>query len=501
MTDFTGADVLATRKALKLSREKFSAQCGLTPAKLHNIETGKRDMRPEEREALRPLMSGNGQAPVPTPAQAVQSFTTALTSRLVDVTVLPFDDDLETLWLTNLEEPTYASSREEHSALLAQPEVQSAIAEEHERAARLSDLMSRLSPSSTEAASVLQGVVVPEVEEPELIGVQGLHHNGLRRLTNSEVQTFKHCRRKWWFTWYRGLTPKGTPLTGPLAIGTRVHEALAEWYVPDWKGVDPREALEKLLLRDESALVSQLTDVDADIAVTKLADFKREADLARAMLDGYVQWLQETGADQGYIVIAPERTLTALLETPLDAPNIELTGTVDADLRREHDHAVLFMDHKTCGSIGQLTRMLVWDEQMLMYRVLEDANRNDGEPWVEGALYNMLRKVKRGVTAKPPFYERVEVRHNDHQVQNFKKRLIGEALQIGQVERSLSDGADPQYVVYPSPSQRCLWGCEFNTVCPMMDDGSRAEDFIQEHYVAINPLRRYDDRQATNLVE
>jgi hypothetical protein len=477
-TDFTGAQVMAVRKSMKLSREKFAAQVGLTAAKLHNIETEKRAMRPEERTALAPMMGGT-LPPVTTPATNNQ-------------TIALLDEDLETMWL----DPAPSESTPTG-------------------ATQVSELIKYLSPNSTEARAVLEGginrealatleleaeVFEPEVLDPDVIGVQGLYNDGLRRVTNSELQTFKHCRRKWWLGWYRGLAPRSQPTSGPLALGTRVHEALAMYYVPDWRGKNPSEALEELLLRDEAMLIERLADEDAEVAAERLTGFKKDADLARAMIEGYTEWLQETGADQGYVVIAPERTLTAIIETPADAPDIQLSGTVDVLLQRAMDNVILFMDHKTTQSMSQLTRMLLWDEQMQHYHLLSSANLGDA-PHVDGALYNMMRKVKRGATAKPPFYERVEVRHNPHQLNNFRERLVGESLQIMQVERALQQGVSHQAAAYPSPSSRCLWGCEFASVCPSFDDGSRAEDFLKEQYVELNPMRRYDDRQAANLVE
>lgn len=488
MTDFTGAQVMAVRKSLKLSREKFAAQVGLTPAKLHNIETEKRAMKPEERELLRPHMherEPNGGltleqgTPLPVPITGSNG------------SVLLLDEDAETLWFDSAE-----------FTLSDNPDVRTALEEERARAAHISDLVLHLSPESTEALAVLTGVAAElTVDEPDVIGVEGLYQDGLRRVTNSELQTFKHCRRKWWLSWYRGLTPKTHSQSGPLALGTRVHEALAAWYVPGWQGVNPQQALEDLLLRDETTLVAQLTEDDGEVAAQKLIDFKKDADLARAMIEGYVLWLADTGADQGYTVIAPEQTLTTTIRTPDDAPDLVLSGTVDVLVQRASDNVILFIDHKTTQSIGQLTRLLLWDEQMQQYRVLTEANRPVDAPMIDGALYNMLRKVKRTATANPPFYERVEVRHNPIQLDHFRERLIGESLQVMQVEKALEAGVNHQFAAYPSPSSRCLWGCEFATVCPMFDDDSRAEDFITEHFVQINPMKRYDDRQAANLIE
>ena len=41
-------------------------------------------------------------------------------------------------------------------------------------------------------------------------------------LSNSEIQVFKDCRRKWWLNYYRRLQPKKKEFTGALALGSRI---------------------------------------------------------------------------------------------------------------------------------------------------------------------------------------------------------------------------------------------------------------------------------------
>jgi hypothetical protein len=226
-----------------------------------------------------------------------------------------------------------------------------------------------------------------------------------------------------------------------------------------------------------------------------MTKFKKEADLLRAMVEGYEQWIAETGADQGYSIIGPEQRLEATLQVPGDNPSIRLTGRLDVRMARDHDQAHLFMDHKSTSNFDDLIAALRLEEQMPTYRLLEEENRRDGDSPVIGTLYNMARKVKRTATANPPFYQRVEVHHSPPMMANFRRRLVGQGLVIHQVERCLEHGVDHQEVVYPTPSDRCQWGCEFKAVCPMFDDGSRAEDFITEHYVQINPMDRYDEER------
>lgn len=332
----------------------------------------------------------------------------------------------------------------------------------------------------------------PHVPPSEAVGATALSSSeGLRRLTNSELQTFKHCRRRWWLSWYRGLRLRDEPRTGVRSLGTWVHDALSKWYVPEGETPeDPRHAFNELVREEELALLQATSHLsDTDVA-TKVADFQKDADLGRAMLEGYVEWLAETGADVGLTVVAPEQVIKTVLECSKSL-TVQVQGRLDVRLRRDTDLVQLFMDHKTVGNFTDPARRLPMDEQMKTYLLLEESQAN-GAGQVDGALYNMLRRVKRTAQAKPPFYERLEVRHNPTTVATFRERLKGEALTIDLVERGLDDGVDHHLLAYPTPSDKCSWGCEFFALCPMFDDGSRAEDFIQEHYVTVNPLDRYD---------
>lgn len=332
------------------------------------------------------------------------------------------------------------------------------------------------------------------------VGVAALNDKGLRRLTNSEIQTYKHCRRRWWLSWFRGLKLRNEEDTGPRQLGTRIHDALAEWYVPAGQTpTHPLEALETILAADELEMIRSSGDVSGDALAEKLSAFQKEADLARAMVEGYMQWIAETGADSDYEVIGSEMVLGMDLKCS-DSLTVSVQGKLDVRVRRAHDGVILFFDHKTVGDFKTPATTLPMNEQMKQYHLLEVENRENPNDRVEGALYNMLRRVKRSANAKPPFYERLELRPTTTTIARFKERLRGEALAINHTEQMLNQGISHQTVAFPSPSSRCSWGCEFKAVCTMFDDGSRAEDFISEHYVSINPLDRYDADAVKGVV-
>ena len=310
--------------------------------------------------------------------------------------------------------------------------------------------------------------------------------DNVRRVSNSEVSTFKRCRRKWWLVYVRGLRSVYEPPFGARATGTRGHAALAAWYRPDGEErVNPRDALE-IIIESERAQLEATTDLEEGT----LERFSKDAELERVVIEGYVEWLKETGVDSEYRVIGSER----YLEAPLpEVENMYIIARLDARVVRTYDDARLFIDHKFVASIPAAVRLLPMNEQMMWYVLLEQLQPDlDPDQRVGGALYNMLRRCKRTATAQPPFYQRVEVHHSPVEIENFRRRLVGTLDDMRYCRDELDIGQTPhQLIVYPTPTKDCAWDCPFLKVCTMADDGSRFEDALAAHYVVGDPYGYY----------
>lgn len=321
----------------------------------------------------------------------------------------------------------------------------------------------------------------------------------MRYYTNSEMGTFKDCRRKWWLGTYRKLRLRSRQMTGAAPIGTRVHQAFEPWYQPDFDAegnpivkISPSVRIREVIAADRVQLIEQnahlmaTSDEEFNPMTALLKQFDSEAELATIMVDGYVQWLEETGADSDYRVIAGEQTVEYEF-----APGKAIAGKLDVRMQRIHDGVFFGMDHKTCGGFADLERRLPVDEQMLLYEILSRIT-NVGHQNA-GMIFSMLRKVKRSATAKPPFFQRAEVRFNAHQLESMWYRVMGVINDIDAVTARLDAGESHYVIAYPRPNKDCSWKCEFYAVCPMFDDGSRAEDMIASLFVVGDPLERYPD--------
>lgn len=329
----------------------------------------------------------------------------------------------------------------------------------------------------------------------------------MRYYTHSEVSTFMECRRRWWLGSFRHLRPKYRKVTGAAPIGTRAHAALAPYYVPrdyahaaDEEGkapvgpLDPRETLEQVIAEDRATLIESIQTQpsgdgwmdEAFDPSSELKDFESEVELCRIMIAGYMEWLEETGADSDYEVVLPSETAVSVEFRSGES----LAGRLDAQVAQISTGAHLGIDHKT-GDFGDLRSALRDDDQMLRYEILRRANFPDVRS--DGMLFNMLRKVKRSAKAKPPFYDRMTVNFNQHQIESAWVRTMAVINDIREVEQRLLAGEDHRTAVYKRRTKDCSWRCEFFAVCPLFDDGSRAEDMVQSLFVTGEAMDRYPE--------
>lgn len=305
------------------------------------------------------------------------------------------------------------------------------------------------------------------------------------RVSNSEVQTFKRCRRKWYLQYHEkwGLSPQTAPMTSAALLGTRVHTALEAYY---GYGINP------------VAAAAFIYDAECARRPECASDLVAEQDWSTIMLAGFVEWAEESGIDEQYEVVATEQVLDAhLLLTSGEMAVI--FGKMDQIVRRRVDGALMFRDFKTTGSLGKVNS-LIRDEQFRTYAVIHRAV-SDGMR-VDGGLYLMLLRSKHTARASGPFYDEVAISYNGHEHASMLIRLRGVLDDMERVTRQLNAGIDHRLVAYPTPMQdRCDWDCPFSKVCPLFDDGSRAEAAMEGNFVKRNPYDYYEDSMIDRVRE
>ena len=313
-------------------------------------------------------------------------------------------------------------------------------------------------------------------------------------ISNSEIQKFKRCKRAWLMAYYRKLIPIREDPTGPRSIGNRVHGVIAHYYELQMT-VGADEAVEQSLsLHDWSvALDYERCPEDED-------EIRKDADLSRAMVEGYFEWLETEAVDEGMKVVGIEEEVEHTMDIPTANGPVPVRIRGKLDLRvafenpngPEHEPLTLFLDHKTVQEFTTPTRALALDEQLLLYHWLLLWHPELPGGRVSGCIYNMIRKVKRSSRAKPPFYNRFEVRHNNDEIRSFHTRLVGELRDILELRAKLDAGADPLSVAYPSPNRNCSWDCDFYSVCNLMDrPKDKPDDYIARIFREGDPYARY----------
>jgi hypothetical protein len=290
---------------------------------------------------------------------------------------------------------------------------------------------------------------------------------------------------------------------------------LAAYYSPERASdFDVFQCHKDIAAEDREALLAQregLSSVvddydDSAVVASALGDFDKATELERIMLEGYLQWLEETGADAQYEIISCETPMISIFDSRdihCHGDLIDLTilgiGILDARLQEIETGRRYFMDHKTVASLTDPYKTLRINTQLLHYHLLEMHSHYqslDDSPTTVGAVYNMLKRVKRTARANPPFYDRLSIVHSSFEVASYLTNVIGTAYDIVSAKRLLANFVSHQAAVYPSPRSECSWDCEFFSVCSLFNDGSAAEDMLGAYYVEEDPLDRY--RTATN---
>jgi hypothetical protein len=317
--------------------------------------------------------------------------------------------------------------------------------------------------------------------------------NDVRRISQSDLKDFQRCRRRYWLRHVRRLAPRLHGPVGPLQSGTRVHTALEAFYTPN-SAVDPRQALEDAISNAARGYHAQCQQLGVEPDPVVLDKFLKDVDLERAMVEGYFEWLADTGADSTLRVLAAEEQISITADQ-LGADfgrAVEIVGKLDARGIDEVTGYTLFVDHKTVQNFAQVLPTLQSDPQMLHYHLLLSIVYPEQQ--VDGALYNMLRKVKRGKTAKPPFYMRETITHNADEIESYRLRLIGLITNVIEFEERIAQLGEIGVKMFAQPTvtRDCSWDCDMFNICSMFDDGSRVEAAIQDLYEIRDPLERYN---------
>lgn len=297
-------------------------------------------------------------------------------------------------------------------------------------------------------------------------------------LTNSEMTSWQHCPRCWYLGYYRCLS-KITDYKKTLSVGTLYHNALEGYYGGRH---DPMDYVR----------IKAIAMIEANPEAAEA--LAKDAELVGIMVQGYLEYLAETGLDADLEVLGAEQKISVQINDGL-----VLLGKLDARAIRRSTGVRVFLEHKTVQNLVDLVKSAQTNPQFLTYELLEYldliARGEDASERTDGLLLNMARKVKRTARAKPPFYGREEVRYNLNELRNHYRHVVSVADTIIAARARLTAGEHFDSVCPPTNTRECFWKCNFSGLCMsgMMDDGSDWEGFVTDLYEVVNPLKRYEE--------
>jgi hypothetical protein len=303
----------------------------------------------------------------------------------------------------------------------------------------------------------------------------------VRYVTNSEIVDYLTCRRSWAIkhVFHKGQVAEH--ISESRATGTFVHAGLEQYYLSDRQDdivaaihYEHAKAIERAV-DPTTGLISEDDKNAAD----------RALEFALIIVEGYQEWLAEEGADSDLVLVSAEEAVEHEI-----LPGVKLLGKMDTVFLRERDGAKILFDHKVVQNFPDMHKTAHLSPQFKTYLALHKALGE--EAWVDALVVNMLRKVKRTASAKPPFYERLEVRHNNAtlrnhwlQMQSTIERMVVDEMRILDNPKLL------EHAIQPTPSRDCSWRCLFYEGCSLVDDGSDWEGYIEVAFTDVNPLERY----------
>jgi hypothetical protein len=321
----------------------------------------------------------------------------------------------------------------------------------------------------------------------------------------SEITSFKRCPQAWYWGWELGLSPRQEKQDA-LWVGTGVHLAMAEWYVPGTvRGTHPRDTWEKYAQGCRAQMATEAFSVAS-------GDFERQwedtYDLIGNLMDEYViHW----GEDEQWDVLAPEQRFAVDIPrfvrdeagkwVPESADAfVKFIGTYDLPIRDLSDGRIKIVDHKTAKAIT--TNHLGMDPQANGYcavgtHTLRELGKIEPNEVVAGMLYNFIRKGKpderpkdaegyalnqngtRSKTQPSPLFERHFIQRNTFERNGQIVRISQDAERMQRARDEIAAGVPPMKAF----SRECTW-CSFFEMCELDNSGGDVEYYQESVFTA-----------------
>lgn len=277
----------------------------------------------------------------------------------------------------------------------------------------------------------------------------------VRYLRNSESETWRDCKLKWYLTYYLGWI--GESVNPNFWLGTFVHFCLSEWYLG--RSTNPAHLffmITEQWFEDNRSLAVTIDGEDLDFnEYSQLEDYQK---LGIEMLEGYVEWAL---ANDDFAVIDSE---LAYYIPMTDKEGREFTFVARLDLLGENSEGIRVHDFKTASDFRDQGKAGTY-MQFRRYAWVVVSAHPEWKDEVAGSAWVGLRKMSPATNprSKPPYFDRDPIDLTPEEIQGVENELLAEVSDILSTEEFLKDGIEPRDVIYPSPRFDCSWKCEFFT--------------------------------------
>lgn len=277
-------------------------------------------------------------------------------------------------------------------------------------------------------------------------------------IRQSEIGVYMECRRKWMLDYLRSLElarPANAPAPN-LSLGSILHTAIERFWTDQISPV-------KTVCTIEQEIIAALPE--GEVMSEQWCDIFK---YLRIMTQGYDEWVS-SGATMNHDVIGVEQQLRVLWGT-IDGVEVWITGKIDRLVRDRFTEELILIDVK---SVQSFLRMLTHARQLMTYAVLL---RRTGLV-VERLATEQVRKVLRTATAKPPFFDVVEMYCNEEMLDTHEAHMSVVIAEMIEMRARWEQGDESR--LYPNPTGDCSWKCDFLPVCMQMDNGENFEHTLQ----------------------
>jgi hypothetical protein len=278
-------------------------------------------------------------------------------------------------------------------------------------------------------------------------------------LTNSQIETYQRCRRQHWWEYVHRLVPNELP--NPLKaseLGTRVHKFCERYY----SGEKSSDLIEELQ-----------SSIDAIANVTPDSDAHKAAIIVLSVFEGYIDWLADTGADQGIGVIAAESVHT---RTMPEFPDVIFAGTIDLETEES------IVDLKTCKvPFNTKIKTLRRSRQLVGYAWLLEPKR-----YVNQMKFRIMKQSTRSERTEGPYY-------TEETLPITRARLRNHEVHLRELVPQIQEQYTRTTLPAPTPAEHCSWICPFYLVCDAADQGEDYEQLIKDDFHQGDPDERYHE--------